>query len=423
MAMPRAPGTVGHLSRDSTVLYRGRSTMGPWWVPGAKIEDAKWSEEYITFQSQLSLRPSYSYGTVITFPNGFKFRKATNYSIEGWSVGEESPAYCNGASYGFLREAYDHGKDGSLFISGYPRLVQGIPTDGRNEAVTKALNDIANQKANVGENLATLSQTLGLFTGKTKSLVDLLKAMKDDRTMRKYVFKSYRDLVREGVPKRISRLYLEYIYGFAPLMSDIYGLAEMAKEQGLNPLLLSGKANAQRTVFKDEVPMGAASNSIQTRVGWKSDLTVKCGLTAQISPEYGGLRSLNQLGLLNPVALAWELVPWSFVVDWVLPIGAVLNAMSAPAGLTFVDGWVSCKNTEKHRIKYKISWAEQFFSGDNFGVSLPGYFPVSYEAYTREAFSTWPLPGLWFDQDPLRGQRGFQALALAIQNLGKSKSR
>jgi hypothetical protein len=32
------------------------------------------------------------------------------------------------------------------------------------------------------------------------------------------------------------------------------------------------------------------------------------------------------LGLLNPENVAWELLPWSFVVDWFIPIGQYLDA-------------------------------------------------------------------------------------------------
>jgi hypothetical protein len=47
---------------------------------------------------------------------------------------------------------------------------------------------------------------------------------------------------------------------------------------------------------------------------------------------------LAQTGFTNPVNLAWELLPFSFVVDWFLPIGPYLEALSAFDGLTLLDG-------------------------------------------------------------------------------------
>jgi hypothetical protein len=44
-------------------------------------------------------------------------------------------------------------------------------------------------------------------------------------------------------------------------------------------------------------------------------------------------------GLTSPVSLAWELIPFSFVVDWFLPIGSAIQAFSAFEGLTFMSGY------------------------------------------------------------------------------------
>jgi hypothetical protein len=58
-------------------------------------------------------------------------------------------------------------------------------------------------------------------------------------------------------------------------------------------------------------------------------LRVTCTMTAE----------LETLGLLNPLSLAWELLPYSFVIDWFLPIGDYLAATTASAGMTWVNGW------------------------------------------------------------------------------------
>jgi len=66
------------------------------------------------------------------------------------------------------------------------------------------------------------------------------------------------------------------------------------------------------------------------------ELSVKTIIHATVNgPE---LASLKQFGLANPLSIAWELVPWSFVVDWVLPVGEFLDACTATFGLTFKDG-------------------------------------------------------------------------------------
>jgi hypothetical protein len=45
------------------------------------------------------------------------------------------------------------------------------------------------------------------------------------------------------------------------------------------------------------------------------------------------LAQLNGTGLLNPALLYWELMPYSFVVDWFIPVGDVLASLTAGLGL------------------------------------------------------------------------------------------
>jgi hypothetical protein len=44
------------------------------------------------------------------------------------------------------------------------------------------------------------------------------------------------------------------------------------------------------------------------------------------------------LGLTNPLAIAWELVPFSFVLDWLVPVGTWLQSLDATLGVKFVGG-------------------------------------------------------------------------------------
>ena len=51
------------------------------------------------------------------------------------------------------------------------------------------------------------------------------------------------------------------------------------------------------------------------------------------------MQFLSQTGFTNPINLAWEILPFSFVVDWFTPIGPYLDALSAFDGLEFLDGY------------------------------------------------------------------------------------
>lgn len=403
MAIPRRPG-------DTSVKFEYRSVSWRYMRDSTTMLSGSGS-----IQAKHSIRPTYAKGAVITLPGGDTFRKATSYSHESWVLGE-SRASVFGGPYSGYRHWYaeDDGRGISLYLQGRP-VVRGagsIPIDMRNEAVTKALNEIANQKAMLGENLATLGMTARLFSGKALALANLLKAARSRKDLQRFWYKSYRDLMREGVDRRLARLYLEYVYGFKPLMEDLYGLSELMKEESNKTLILSGRGKSRRRGSGPDSPWTPSTGSTMRREQCRYNHTVRTKLFARIDPNWQGARSLNQLGLLNPFGLAWELVPWSFVVDWLLPIGPVLNALSAPAGLIFVDGSTAMKASETMSLRYHISAGT--WTGANLSNDIPAQFPITYEGYSRITHPTWPLPGLWIDHDPLRGDRFFKAAALAI---------
>lgn len=412
---------MADLRPPGDILIRSRSRVANFRYERSNLATSAGSVSYTDFRS---FRPSYNKGAVITLPSGLTFRKSTAYSHESWEVGAYSvptvgPAPYNGHARWF---GIDEGRDGALFLSGNPVLVgKTVPVDARNEAVTKALTKIADQKVNLGENLATLNQTIGLFTSRLDILVTALQKARRNKHWWKFFQDSARDIKRKGIDQIAAGEYLAYVYGLRPLMQDVWTMHELMKKKGLSSdLLLKAVGSAQRSQFQGSRTIGPASYSLQKQLSWTSESRTKCTIWARIDPNYRGLRALNQLGLLNPAGLAWDLIPYSFCIDWVLPIGPVLYAMSAPAGLIFVDGSISFRNSETRMISYEIeagSWAFRYLK-----VQSPTVVPIAYEGYDRSRLTTWPLPGLWFDQDPFRGDRIFKALALAIIALGGSRS-
>jgi hypothetical protein len=203
-------------------------------------------------------------------------------------------------------------------------------------------------------------------------------------------------------------------------MQDVYEAGELLKHHSGKDLLLKAKGSSQRTEYKARKSYGAASYSKIDMESWNSNSRTKCTLWARLDPNHRGLRSLNQLGLLNPWGLAWDLVPFSFCVDWVLPIGPVLYALTAPAGLIFVDGSISFRNSEVMELSFCPDAG--IFTETNCPPSIRATVPITYEGYSRTQLSGWPLPGLWFDSDPFRGDRTLKALALSILGLKGARS-
>jgi hypothetical protein len=76
--------------------------------------------------------------------------------------------------------------------------------------------------------------------------------------------------------------------------------------------------------------------------------------TAYVKLKDNGLLS-NQFNIGNPLEWAWERIPFSFVVDWVLPVGNFIGAVGTLNMIESAQGTRSIKsycNTHEYKLKY-----------------------------------------------------------------------
>lgn len=403
-----------------------------------------WSADYYArgdFLSSVSQVSDKTVGQYTEFPDGSKFRRATYYNrskywmepIKGESQSGHHPYYGDGYVYATPTtyrgdEVFSGNWVYEIFAPYCSNTFSGpVASQSQlNEAGTKARLDIADQKAGIGEDLATFRQTLKLIGNPLSTLVSGIKKVHSDKSLRPFLEKSAKDIysgkvfasplrsIYQGTAfDKAAKKYLEYVYGWKPLMQDIHDTMKFLSDTSVKPLLLHGTGTSKRTDQLSPRSVYDISHSTLNTVEERNVRSkVSCSIWAQVDPEQAGLRTLNQLGLLNPAALAWELVPWSFVVDWVLPIGSVLNALAAPVGLRFVDGSMSCRVSANALIKTESYYLEE--NGFTVDRKDSGLAKILYEGYRRDALATWPDVGLWFDSDPFRFDRSLKALALAI---------
>jgi len=76
---------------------------------------------------------------------------------------------------------------------------------------------------------------------------------------------------------------------------------------------------------------------------------VRGGYVYKIENE--SISTQQSFGILNPFVFAWEVIPYSFVVDWVANVGECLQGLNAFAGKSCVDGWI-CREIESRMVVY-----------------------------------------------------------------------
>ena len=150
--------------------------------------------------------------------------------------------------------------------------------------------------------------------------------------------------------KELSSLWLEYHFGWEPLLNDIYQsiliLQDVPQLRDGNIIVAAGSGSYEYHVA-------------DTRPGyfpmWK-DYSMKSftRLQGRVWITNPNAYVANQLGLVNPALLAWELVPFSFVIDWFLPVGRFLESY------TDLVGW-SC--SELQRADYATATTSDVMGG------------------------------------------------------------
>lgn len=131
-----------------------------------------------------------------------------------------------------------------------------------------------------------------------------------------------------GKARKAANLWLEWSFGWKPLLGDIKSAADQISE----PL-------------PDAKPcVGARSDSEVSYNNWgylvenfHRNVTHRMGAAAKLTSP--NLFLASQLGLVNPLSVAWELIPGSFVADWMFDIGSFLGSMSDFIGVEVINPW------------------------------------------------------------------------------------
>lgn len=224
------------------------------------------------------------------------------------------------------------------------------------KANANLLKNLRNSAFNAAQALGERKQTADLVASTAKKVAGSLRNLRRGNfakaardlgiTPKKRAGRRFNSQFATDQGKAIGNAWLELQYGWKPLLSDVYGSMETlarannpAGPQNTIYKKATGRAKRseeQRTVSRTVLPAGYRGFDEVTRSGVTS-VIVKTGVTYAISSP--PLADLKTVGITNPLLLAWELLPYSFVIDWFIPIGNYLESLDATNGLSFVDGY------------------------------------------------------------------------------------
>jgi hypothetical protein len=137
-----------------------------------------------------------------------------------------------------------------------------------------------------------------------------------------------------GIAKALNDAYLEWTFGWNPLVSDIakayVGLQTRNDRMALVPISVSAHEDYSATDDTEIVPLGPSNLSVQFSRKVKSTYTerIKGAIRNNLVNGQQPVADILQLAPRNFIPTVWDLLPYSFIVDYFLNIGNILQAYS-----------------------------------------------------------------------------------------------
>lgn len=207
--------------------------------------------------------------------------------------------------------------------------------------------------------------------------------------------------------------WLALNYGWKPLLRDIHdsakALADIQHKDYSRQFFATGHASSRSS--------GAVSSPLGTsrRVSTHS---VKYGMCYTMNDGKPPVEQI--LGLVNPLEVVWELIPFSFVVDWFFPIGNYLQQLGAWSDRSHSLVW--CYRTDFG--EYEQSWVLSNSSSSIRGTgeiitSSDEWYATGHAITWERSLTGVPTPQIPRFKNPVSLSHAASALALLSSAFGR----
>lgn len=205
-----------------------------------------------------------------------------------------------------------------------------------NDAWRALVSKVGELKSNLALMIAERQETVNLVAKGLKMIYQFSRAFRLRNWNEAFIAAGIRD-PRGRSPdgktgtKVVANAYLALNLGLLPIASDIYDMIN----KKLRPPSLRVVKHSNLVVDNVAEQTGAyvtfatqTSTTLRAVVTAKADIPNLAVFAANIA---------QQLGAANPAALAWEMMPYSFVVNWFVDIAGFLAQFSAFSGLDIIE--------------------------------------------------------------------------------------
>jgi hypothetical protein len=167
--------------------------------------------------------------------------------------------------------------------------------------------------------------------------------------------------------------WLEYRYAWRPLVHDVQDAVQALETSFDRMSVKSGGATVNQNLSASKttiiaIPGGSAS---------VSDLL--SGSRTYRGKAYAKPDGNRVTVGFDPLVTAWELIPYSFVVDWFLHVGGWIQSVSPFSGATLLGSQYSIKDVYTMTQETSLTWSTAGHLGSDSGRKTV----IEVERYTR----------------------------------------
>jgi len=299
-----------------------------------------------------------------------------------------------------------------------------VPSDAaleqrlRDSAETKALANLTQGFYNLGILLAERQKSVSYVKDKALQIARLVKE-RQLSSLQRYNRTKRKD--RHEMARQISNEHLAFMFGLLPMIDEIKGICDLLGSK--TSLVITGRGRQA----KDQLDLtyqqirslqvgsqtGYGAMASQCEFETRTRYSVRSGIVCDLSVE--SLARLRDHGL-NPVATFYDLIPLSFLSDFVSNTGTFLRAFDPLLGYSFRTAYSTLWRERK--VFAKVSGSKYVLKGSSSEQSVETTgFAQGYARYLyvqRTPLREMPLP-TWLVQNNLSLAKAATIASLAIQ--------
>lgn len=266
-----------------------------------------------------------------------------------------------------------------------------------NEVYSKFVGKLHRGDASLGVTMASWGQSSRMITGRLGQISNIFTDV--GRRVQ-----NQRSRGRRYGARPLANDFLEGEFGWIPLLNDIRAVISTVFGNDAIPPQWC-RASSTYPANKSEETLGFPNN-YYTFSG-SGRLTI----SAKVEIANPNIWVLNRLGLINPLTVAWDLVPWSFVVNMFANVNQIIGGLSDTVGLTISDASVTYSSRVLMETTVQTKWSPTDIVTTNSSVNC--------RTKSRLPVGSIPRPSLQFKLPNVNLELAAIAAALLAQKVGR----